>query len=60
MEHDAGMRRDAELIHCIYCQHPGATLMVDANDGFTVSDAIEFLHRIEGIQLYWFEEPIRE
>lgn len=60
MEHDAGMKRDAELMQSIHCQHPGATLMVDANDGFTVPDAIEFLHRIEGIPLYWFEEPFRE
>lgn len=60
MEHDEGMARDVELMRRIHEQHPGAALMVDANDGFSVEDAIEFMRRIEGIPLYWFEEPFRE
>lgn len=60
MAHDEGMDRDVELMRRIHAQHPGAALMVDANDGFTVEDTIQFLRRIEGVPLYWFEEPFRE
>ncbi len=34
MTHDEGMDRDVELLHLIHQQHPGAALMVDANNGF--------------------------
>lgn len=60
MAHDEGMERDVELMRRIHEQHPGAALMVDANDGFTVEETIDFLRRIEGVPLYWFEEPFRE
>ena len=60
MEHDAGMRRDIELVNQIHDLFPSLTLMVDANDGYTVQDVKDFLTGIKNVPLYWFEEPLRE
>lgn len=60
MEHDAGMERDVEIVRRVHAQHPGASLMVDANNGYSVEDALCFMRQIEGIALYWFEEPFAE
>lgn len=60
MEHDAGLARDIELVNRIHAAYPDITLMVDANDGYTVQDAIDFLEGIKNVKLYWFEEPFRE
>lgn len=60
MEHDAGLKRDIEVVRKIHEAFPDVRLMVDANDGYSVEDCIAFLKGIEGIQLYWFEEPFRE
>lgn len=60
MGHDEGMARDVEIIHRLHRQHPGAAIMVDANDGYSVADAIHFMKQIEGVPLYWFEEPFLE
>lgn len=34
-------------------------LVVDANQGYTVAEALEFLRLVEDIPLRWFEEPTR-
>ena len=34
--------------------------MVDANDGYTLEDAIAFLEGIGDTEIFWFEEPFRE
>lgn len=60
MGHDEGMARDVEIVRLIHQQHPGAAIMVDANDGYSVADAIHFMKQIEGVPLYWFEEPFLE
>ncbi len=60
MEHDEGLTRDIALVNRIHSQLPAAVLMVDANDGYSVEDALAFLEGIEGCDLYWFEEPFRE
>jgi L-alanine-DL-glutamate epimerase-like enolase superfamily enzyme len=60
MEHDAGMRRDIEVVRAIHGALPDVRLMVDANDGYTLEDCFTFLKGIEGIPVYWFEEPFRE
>jgi D-galactarolactone cycloisomerase len=38
---------------------PDFILAADGNQGFTREDAIEFARRVEGLDLYWFEEPCR-
>ncbi len=60
MEHDAGLIRDIEIVNKIHEAFPDAGLMVDANDGYSVQDAIAFLEGIGNVPLYWFEEPFRE
>lgn len=37
---------------------PDARVMVDANQQWTVDQAIEFAKRTQDLNLYWFEEPI--
>lgn len=34
-------------------------LMVDANQGYTVPDALDFARRTRDLNLRWFEEPVR-
>jgi D-galactarolactone cycloisomerase len=34
-------------------------LMADANQGWTVAEAVEFARRVEDLGLRWFEEPVR-
>lgn len=36
---------------------PHARIMVDANQQWTVEQAIEFAHRTQDLDLFWFEEP---
>lgn len=60
MEHDAGLERDIEVVNKVHDSFPDVGIMVDANDGYSVSDAIAFLEGIGDVPLYWFEEPFRE
>lgn len=60
MEHDAGLERDIQVVHRVHEEFPWITLMVDANDGYSVDDAIAFLEGVKQVPLYWFEEPMRE
>ena len=60
MAHDAGLDRDVEVVRQVHAQHPSAVLMVDANDGYSLADALTFLQRLEGVPLYWIEEPFPE
>ena len=60
MEPHAGMERDIEIVNRIHERWPEVTLMVDANDGYSVDDAITFLKGTKNVPIYWFEEPMRE
>lgn len=60
MDHDAGLKRDIEVVRKVHEHFPDVRLLVDANDGYSLEDCKEFLRGIDGIQLYWFEEPFRE
>lgn len=60
MEHDAGLKRDIEVVRRIHEKFPSVRLMVDANDGYSYEDCIRFLEGIGDCQLVWFEEPFRE
>ena len=37
---------------------PGTGLMVDANHGFDVLEAIDYGNRVAGLDIGWFEEPV--
>jgi len=60
MEHDEGLKRDIEVVNRIHKAFPDAVLLVDANDGYTVQDTIDFLEGINNVPLFWIEEPFRE
>ncbi len=38
---------------------PDFVLMADANQGYTLAQAVEFARRVEALDLHWFEEPCR-
>ena len=38
---------------------PAFVLMADANQGYTLAQAVEFARRVEDLDLRWFEEPCR-
>ena len=60
MEHDEGMKRDIEIVRAIHKAFPDVTLLVDANDGYTLEDCFAFMDGIYDTPLYWLEEPFRE
>ncbi len=56
----AGLQRDIDVVQAIAKAFPDCELLVDGNDGFTPETMIAFLKGIEGIPLYWLEEPFVE
>lgn len=60
MAHDIGLARDIEIVSRIHESLPGTSIMVDANDGYSLEDAITFLKGIGDTEIFWFEEPFRE
>lgn len=60
MEKNAGITRDVEVTRKIAAIFPGVDILVDANDGYSCEDLIEYLERIGQIDLFWIEEPFKE
>ena len=58
--HDAGLKKDIEVMKLIHRTFPDIELLVDANDGYTLQDTIYFLTGIQDIPVLWIEEPFRE
>jgi L-alanine-DL-glutamate epimerase-like enolase superfamily enzyme len=60
--HDEGLKTDVEVVKRIQDQFGSRDvgILVDANDGYTLEDAIQFLTGIGDIPLFWFEEPFPE
>jgi L-rhamnonate dehydratase len=51
--------RDEELVRAAReVLGPGRSLMIDGGRAYTVKHALEFLRRVEDVELYWFEEPL--
>ncbi|MGW3955411.1 mandelate racemase/muconate lactonizing enzyme family protein [Streptomyces sp. NPDC004752] len=38
---------------------PDFTICIDANQGYTVPQAVELARRLDGANIQWFEEPVR-
>ena len=61
MDRKAGLQRDVDVIHGIRdLVGPNATLMIDANNGYTPSEAREVMVLAGDCDIYWFEEPFPE
>ena len=60
--HTEGLAMDIKVVRSIHEQFKGrdVTILVDSNDQYSPDDAKAFLKGIDGIPLYWFEEPFRE
>jgi L-alanine-DL-glutamate epimerase-like enolase superfamily enzyme len=60
--HDAGLQMDIEVLRRIHetFKDRNIGILVDANDGYSLDDAIAFLKGVEGIPLFWVEEPFPE
>ncbi|MCP5548603.1 MAG: mandelate racemase/muconate lactonizing protein [Akkermansiaceae bacterium] len=60
--HDKGLATDIDIVRRIYrtFKDRGVELLVDANDAYSLEDAIAFLEGVSEIPLFWFEEPFRE
>lgn len=51
---------DAERVHrARAAAGPDFTISIDANQGYTVPDAIDLARRLEDADIRWFEEPVQ-
>ncbi|HMR85597.1 MAG TPA: enolase C-terminal domain-like protein [Niabella sp.] len=55
-----GIKRDIEVTKLVHNYFPDVDILVDANDGYTVSDFIHYMEGIEDVPVWWIEEPFRE
>ncbi|MCS0499919.1 mandelate racemase/muconate lactonizing enzyme family protein [Protaetiibacter mangrovi] len=55
-----GMARDIEVTRLARESYPESRLMVDANDGFSLTDVGRYLDAVADCGLYWLEEPFVE
>ena len=59
---EEGMKMDIRIVKMIFeaYQEKGVQLMVDANNAYSLNDTKTFLEGIDGIPLFWVEEPFPE
>lgn len=56
---DATPRSDAERVRAVRdAVGDGIELMIDANYGYSLEEALELCNRVEDQQIAWFEEPV--
>ncbi len=60
MDWKDGLKRDIEVTRLVRETYPGACIMVDANDAYTVEHMKEYVDAVADCGLYWIEEPFRE
>jgi D-galactarolactone cycloisomerase len=60
MEKEKGLQRDIEVTKLVSKNFPDCDILVDGNNGFTADEFIKYLEGIEGIKLFWIEEPFHE
>ena len=60
--HDKGLAKDIEVVNKIHetFGKKGLGILVDANDGYSLQDTIDFFEGVKEVPIYWFEEPFRE
>ena len=60
--HDEGLAKDIEVVNKIHetFGKRGLGILVDANDGYSLQDTIDFFEGVKDIPIYWFEEPFKE
>jgi len=60
MKGPAGLKRDIEVTRAVRETFPDCQVLVDANDGWTVEQAVEYVRAVADCGLYLIEEPFEE
>lgn len=60
MDKKKGLQRDIEVTRLVHENFPDCDILVDGNNGFTIDEFIKYMEGIEGINLFWIEEPFHE
>ena len=60
MENAAGIQRDIEVTRLVAEAFPDCDILVDGNDGYPIDQFETYLRGIQGVKLFWIEEPFRE
>ena len=60
MPKSSGIKRDIEVTKLVAQAFPDCDILVDGNDGYPVDEFEQYLKGIEGVKLFWIEEPFRE
>lgn len=60
MPPDAGRRRDIEVTRAVRAAFPDCSILVDANDGYTGPDVLDYLDAVADCEVFWLEEPFTE
>lgn len=60
MAQKEGLSRDIEITKRVAEAFPDCEILVDGNNGFTVSEFTEYLEGIGDVPLFWIEEPFHE
>jgi len=60
MEKEKGLQRDIEVTKLVHSAFPDCDILVDGNNGFTIDEFLRYMEGIEGIRLFWIEEPFHE
>jgi len=60
--HDEGLATDIKIIKMIHDEYgdKGVDILVDANNGYSLQDTIDFLKGVKDVPIYWVEEPFHE
>ena len=60
MDMEKGLQRDIEVTKLVAAAFPDCDILVDGNNGFTIEVFLRYLEGIEGVKLFWIEEPFHE
>lgn len=60
MPPEDGLRRDIEITRAVRAAFPDCRILVDANNGYSVSGFCEYLTAVLDCELFWVEEPFQE
>lgn len=60
MEKEKGLKRDIEITKLVAESFPDCDILVDGNNGFTIDEFLRYMEGIEGMRLFWIEEPFHE
>ncbi len=60
MKGPAGLKRDIEVTRAVREKFPDCKVLVDANDGWTLEQAVEYVRGVADCDLYFIEEPFEE